>query len=163
MTHSKHGSIHAYAKTHTHARANAMKHVDIAKNSSVDGIFIATTYANKRTKGKTTREQAQVPRTPEDRVMGRELEGVAIIYSVRVGGVFGTVATALALPQPTSSTLSLGGKGVSHRRCAQLARKCVYASVAVILPPAVRGQCLRWTCRAQHTKTKHGHTLPRYT
>ena len=47
-------------------RTNAMKHVDIANNSSVDGIFIATTYANKRTKGKTTREQAQVPRTPED-------------------------------------------------------------------------------------------------
>ena len=81
------------------------------------------------------------------RVMGREWEGVAIIYSVRVGGVFSTDPTAIALSAENILNIELGGKGGSHRRCAQFARKCMYASVAMILPPAVRGQCLRWTCK----------------
>ena len=111
-------------RAHTHTSLETSGH---CKHSSVDGIFIATTSAHTRTKGKTTRGQAQVPRTPEVqcwRQADGSRNGTRCNNLFRAGGgCLHHCSYGKRTSTDNTPNIELGGEGGSHRRCAQIARK----------------------------------------
>ena len=99
------------------AKEDKQKHGD----STVGGTFIATMHTTTANEDKTSANGHLFPAPLKFNVdagaAGWLFENVAIIDSVRVGGVSITVSTKLALPQCASSTLNSGGKGGSHHMC----------------------------------------------
>ena len=82
---------------------------------TVGGRFIATVCLCGAAEYKPKRQRTNVPQPPKFNVgaaaMGRSWESVAIIDSVRVGGVNINLLGVVPFPHRASSTLSSGGTG----------------------------------------------------